>query len=136
MSGTRTHPEAEPTLWPGLVVFSGMMLLILGGFQAIEGIVAIARDEYFATTSDGLVITVDYTVWGWTHLSLGVITIAAGFGVFFGKTWARVVGIIVAGVSALGNLLFLPAYPVWCTIIIATCVLVIYSLAVHGREVR
>ncbi|MEU8240238.1 hypothetical protein AB0C07_18485 [Actinoplanes missouriensis] len=136
MADTRTHAEAEPTIWPGLVVFSGMMLLILGGFQAIQGIVAIARDDYYVTTSSGLGLTLDYTVWGWTHLALGVITIAAAIGVFYGKTWARVIGIGIAGLSALGNLLFLPAYPAWSIIIIGTCVLVIYSLAVHGREVR
>jgi hypothetical protein len=136
MSGTRTYAEAEPTVWPGLVIFSGMMLLILGGFQAIEGIIAITRDEYFLTTSAGLAVTVDYTVWGWTHLVLGLLAAATGVGVFTGRTWARVLGIGLAGVSALGNLLFLPAYPAWSTIIIGTCVLVIYTLAVHGREVR
>ena len=65
-----------------------------------------------------------------------MLTIATGIGVFYGRTWARVIGIGLAAISAFGNLLFLPAYPVWCTIIIATCVLVIYTLAVHGREVR
>jgi hypothetical protein len=135
MSGTRTYTEAEPTVWPGLVVFGGMMLLIVGGFQAIEGIVAITRDEYYATTSSGLVLTVDYTAWGWTHLALGALAIAAGFGVFWGKTWARVTGIVLVTISAFVNLLFLPAYPAWSIIIIGTCVLVIYTLAVHGSSV-
>jgi hypothetical protein len=53
-----------------------------------------------------------------------------------GQTWARVVGIIIAVISAFANLLFIAAYPVWCTIVIAMDVLVIYALAAHGREVR
>jgi uncharacterized membrane protein YjfL (UPF0719 family) len=50
--------------------------------------------------------------------------------------WGRVVGIIIAVISALSNLAFLPAYPIWATIIIALDVLAIYALAVHGREVQ
>jgi hypothetical protein len=50
--------------------------------------------------------------------------------------WARVVGIIIALLSALANIAFLAAYPIWSTIIIAIDVLVIYALAVHGRAVR
>ncbi|WIM98431.1 hypothetical protein ACTOB_002031 [Actinoplanes oblitus] len=126
----------EPTAWVGMVVFAGVMLLLMGGFQAIEGLVAIFKDEYYVATNSGLVLTFDYTVWGWTHLLLGVVAVLTGIGVFLGQMWARVVGIIVAGVSALANLMFLPAYPVWCTIMIATDVLIIYALSVHGREVR
>jgi hypothetical protein len=48
--------------------------------------------------------------------------------------WARVLGIVIAVVSALVNIAFLSAYPLWSTIIIALDVLVIYALAVHGRE--
>ena len=77
----------------------------------------------------------DYTAWGWTHLILGLIAVAVGIGVFAGQTWARVTGIIIAGISALTNIAFLPAYPIWVTIVIALDVLVIYALAVHGREV-
>ncbi|WP_436533123.1 DUF7144 family membrane protein [Actinoplanes sp. HUAS TT8] len=126
----------EPTAWVGAVVFAGVMLLLTGGFQAIEGFVALFKDDYYVTTRNGLVLTLDYTSWGWTHLLLGTLAVLTGIGVFLGQMWARVVGIIVAVLSAFANMLFLPAYPVWCTIVIATDVLVIYALAVHGREVR
>ena len=127
---------ARPTAWAGMVIFSGVMLMLLGGFQAVEGIVAIVKDDYYLTNSSGLVITVDYDVWGWTHLGIGILGAIAGIGVFLGQTWARVVGIGLASVSAFGNLMFLPAFPIWATIIIALDVLIIYALAVHGREVR
>jgi hypothetical protein len=126
----------QPTGWVGMVLFAGVMLMLLGGFQAIEGLVAIFRDEYFVTTNSGLVLTLDYTAWGWTHLLLGIIAVLAGIGIFLGQMWARVVGIIVAVISALANLMFLPAYPVWGAIMIATDVLVIYALSMHGREVK
>ncbi|NMO52265.1 hypothetical protein HH310_13795 [Actinoplanes sp. TBRC 11911] len=125
-----------PTAWVGMVVFAGVMLLMTGTFQVIEGIVAIVRDDYFLVTRSGLVLTWDYTTWGWIHLIIGVIAALTGIGVFLGQMWARVIGIIIAGISALANLAFLPAYPIWATIVIALDVLVIYALAVHGREVR
>jgi hypothetical protein len=119
-----------------MVIFAGVMLLLLGGFQAIEGLVALFRDDYYLTTRSGLVLTFDYTTWGWTHLLLGTLAVLTGIGIFLGQMWARVVGIGVAGLSALANLMFLPAYPFWGTIVIATDILVIYALAAHGRETQ
>ena len=128
------YPEATP--WAGMVVFGGVMLMLLGSFEAMEGFVAILKDEYYLVTRDGLVLTFDFTTWGWTHLTIGAVAIVTGLGIFLAQMWARVMGIGIAGLSALANLAFLPAYPIWCTIVIAVDVLVIYALAVHGREVR
>jgi hypothetical protein len=128
------RPQA--TGWVGFVVFGGVMLMMVGGFQAIQGLVAIFRDDYYLVSRSGLLLTMDFTAWGWTHLIIGLIAVGTGIGVLVGQTWARVVGIIIAVLSALANLAFLPAYPIWSTIIIAMDVLVIYALAVHGREVQ
>jgi hypothetical protein len=128
--------RTQHTAWVGLVVFGGVMLTLTGGFQIMQGFVAILRDEYFYVTRDGLLITMDFTAWGWTHLGLGLIAVGAGIGVLAGQMWARVIGIFVAVVSALANVAFLSAYPIWSTIIIATDVLVIYALTMHGSEVR
>jgi hypothetical protein len=127
---------AQPTGWTGWIAFSGILMIMLGGFQAMVGFVALFRDDYYLVTSDGLVISVDYTTWGWVHLILGGIALLAGFGVLVGQMWARVVGIVLAAVSAIANVAFLAAYPVWSVIIIAVDVLVIYALCVHGREVK
>lgn len=125
-----------PTGWLGVVLFGGIMLLMVGGFQIIQGFVALFRDEYYLVSPNGLVIELDYTAWGWTHLIIGLIAVATGVGVMVGQMWARVVGIVIAVVSALVNVAFLSAYPIWSTIVIAMDVLVIYALAVHGREAR
>ena len=126
----------EPTAWVGIVLFGGIMLLMMGGFQVIEGFVALFKDDYYLVTRNGMIVSVDYTTWGWTHLLIGLVAVATGIGVLLGQMWARVLGIIIAVISALVNIAFLPAYPIWSTIIIAIDVLVIYALAVHGREVK
>ncbi|HEV8565800.1 MAG TPA: hypothetical protein VGQ92_01745 [Actinoplanes sp.] len=125
-----------PTAWVGFVVFGGIMLLMMGGVQAIEGFVAILRDDYYLVSRNGLLINLDYTTWGWIHLIIGLIAVAAGIGVLAGQMWARVTGIVIAVISALANLAFMSAYPIWATIVIAADVLVIYALAVHGGEVK
>jgi hypothetical protein len=124
----------EPTGWVGFLYFAGTMAIMVGGFQATEGLVALFRDNYYAVTRNGLLVTMDYTAWGWTHLVLGLVAVVAGIGIFAGQMWARVLGIVIAAVSALTNMAFLSAYPIWCSIVIAMDILVIYALTVHGRE--
>jgi hypothetical protein len=126
----------EPTAWVGLIVFGGVMMLMMGGFQIIQGIVALFRDEYYLVTRNGLLLTFDFTTWGWIHLIIGLVAVGAGFGVLMGQMWGRILGILIAVVSALANIAFLPADPIWSTIVIAVDVLVIYALTVHGAETK
>jgi hypothetical protein len=128
------YAERGPTGWVVWVVFAGVIMVLAGSFHAIEGLVAIFKDNYYAVAPSGLVVNVDYTAWGWTHLILGILICAAGFGAIVGQTWARVVGVILASLSAIVNLAFVAATPVWSITIIALDVIIIYSLIVHGRE--
>ncbi len=129
------HSDAA-TGWTGWVAFAGVIMIVMGAFHAIAGLVALFKDSYYVVRPSGLVVNVDYTAWGWVHLILGLVALAAGFGVLSGRTWARVVGIILAVVSALVNFSFLGAYPIWMTILITLDVIVIYALAAHGRELQ
>jgi hypothetical protein len=126
----------DPTAWTGWVVFAAFMMIMVGSFQAIQGLVALFDDGFYRVTENGLVVNVDYTVWGWTHLLLGILLIAAGVGVLAGNIVARAVAILLAAVSALVNMVFIEAYPIWSILIITVDVLVIYALVVHGRELR
>ena len=119
--------------WSGWISFAGIMMILLGGFQIIEGLVAILRPAYYLISDAGLVVSVSYTGWGWFHLLLGVLVLAAGFGVMSGRTWARVVGIVLAVISALANLVFIAAYPLWGIVVIAVDVAVIFALT-NGRR--
>ena len=137
--GSSPRQNVEPTGmtgWVGWIAFAGVMMVILGTFHIIDGLVAIFNDEYFAVTKSGLIITADYTVWGWVHLLGGVIIIAAGVAVFTGQVWARAVGVLMAVISAVINIAFLSAYPIWSTIMITLDILVIWALTVHGEELR
>jgi hypothetical protein len=118
------------------VFFAGIMLITGGFVNVIEGIVALAKDDYYLVRPSGLVVGLDYTAWGWTLLLFGALLLFAGYGVMVGQTWARVTGVIIAVLNIVLNMIFMPAYPVWAIIVITVDALVIYALAVHGREVK
>ncbi len=132
------HRPAEParTAWVGWIMFAGVMMIIIGVFEAMAGLVALLDDEYYLVRPSGLALSLDYTAWGWVHLVLGLVIAAAGLGVMIGRVWARAIGVVVAVVSAIANMAFVPAYPVWATLMIVIDVLVIWALTVHGSETR
>ena len=127
--------QPDPTGWTGWIVFASFMMFLLGAFQAVQGLVALFDDGFYVTAGN-LVVEVNYNVWGTVHLLLGVLLLLTGAGVLTGNLAARTIGVILAGLSALANLLFIEAYPFWSIIIITVDVLVIYALTVHGRELK
>lgn len=129
------HVKTQRTAWMGWLVYAAMMLILLGVFQAVSGLVAIFRHSYYLVTSSGLALPVDYGTWGFVHLALAAVLLGAGFAVIRGSLWGRVVGVVVAGLSAVANLAFFAAYPIWSSMIVALDVVVIYALTVHGSEV-
>jgi hypothetical protein len=112
------------------------MMILLGAFQIIEGLVALFHQGFYLVGPQGLVVDVNYNTYGWVHTIIGVVAILTGVGLLAGNMAARVVGIAVACLSALVNLAFISAYPVWSTIMIALDVIVIYAIIVHGRELK
>ena len=118
--------------WSGWVMFASTMMFILGCFHAVAGFVGIFQEDYYRVGENGLVITVDYTTWGWIHLLLGIVVVLAGAALLRGAMWARIVAIVLAVVSSLANLAFMPAYPLWSLIMITVNVLVIYAVTAHG----
>jgi hypothetical protein len=125
----------DPPGWAmGFIVFAAVMMMMTGAFQALAGLIAIFENEFYVATRNYL-FQFDATSWGWIHLIVGVIVALAGFALLSGATWARVVGITLAVLSAIANFLFIPYYPFWSLLIIALDVFVIWALAVHGGRV-
>ena len=118
----------------GLTVFAAALMVVTGIWQIFAGIAALLRNVVYVGTPQ-YIYEFDLTGWGWFHLILGVLVAATGFGVFTGQTWARVVGILLVGLSLIGNFLFIPYYPVWSLAVIALDVVVICALATYRREV-
>jgi hypothetical protein len=119
----------------GFTVFAAIMMLMVGVFQALQGLIAIFENEFYVQTRNYL-FEFDATTWGWIHLVIGLLVAFAGWGLLSGQTWARVVGITLAALSATANFLFIPYYPFWSMLIIAVDIFVIWALASHGRQFK
>ncbi|GGX90688.1 DUF7144 family membrane protein [Streptomyces minutiscleroticus] len=132
---TTTHNSRVGTAqqWAGgLVVFAAVMLAIDGVLQIFRGITALSRDV-FVTTPD-YVFKFNLTAWGWTHIILGAVAVVVSLGLFQVALWARICGVVIAGLIIIANFLSLPYYPVWSVVMIALSGFVIWALCVVKRD--
>lgn len=132
-----TTPEAERAYVDeergyGWVLFAGSMLVMLGVLNTIEGIAAISRSHFFVGNAE--YVFGDLKSWGWTVLIVGVAQALVGIGVFVRNQIARWTGVVVAGLNAIAQLLFIPAYPFWSLALFAVDILVIFGLTVYGQR--
>ncbi|MGA0184661.1 MAG: DUF7144 family membrane protein [Candidatus Nanopelagicales bacterium] len=129
-----TRPENYSDAAVGWTIFASILLIMIGIFQAISGLVAIVNDTFYVVGEEWI-FKFDISTWGWVHLLIGLVMALAGFFLFRGAMWARVVGIVVAAIAAIANFAWLPWYPLWSVIIITVSVFVIWALSVHGRDI-
>lgn len=130
-----SQSRIKVTGWVGWVWYAAIMLMIVGGFDIIQGIIALA-DDNFAVAVEGGLLVFDVTTWGWVHIVGGLIIFLTGLGLWSGQTWARAVAVIVAALNALVQLTIMPAYPFWAVLMVALNMVVIYAVIVHGREAQ
>jgi hypothetical protein len=116
-------------------MFASVMMLLAGMFGIINGIAALVNDEIYVVTEDGIFLF-DFTVWGLIHLTVGILAMFAGLSLLTREAWARFTGVVLAMASALSQLAFIPAFPLWSVVIIGIDVLVIYALLVAWEQVE
>ena len=131
-SGTTQRPDG---LAVGVITAGAVVLILAGVLNAMQGVVALATNEFYVATQRWL-FQFDVTTWGWVHILLGLIAAATGVALLYGAFWARVLGVIVAAVSVIANFVWLPYYPLWAVIIISFDVFVIWALIVNGRDMK
>jgi hypothetical protein len=132
-----TRREFQPLSgWAvGGITFAAVMLVTIGIFQIVAGLVAIIDDDFYVIGRN-YTFDLDTTAWGWIHLLIGILLLAAGYGLFAGATWAGVTAIVVAVLSAVANFFFIPYYPFWSLLIIALDIWVIWALTRPGALER
>ncbi|MEV1177119.1 hypothetical protein [Nonomuraea sp. NPDC049784] len=126
--GRAFHPGAGFSGWLG---FAGTLAMVLGVFNIIEGIIALVNTRFFVTP--GRLLVWNYTAWGVIWLAFGVLLFAIGLGVLAGQMWARVGGVVLAGLAMIGHFAFMAAFPIWSIISIALSALVMYGLIAPPR---
>ena len=116
----------------GRAVFAAVLLMIGGVLNIIYGIAAISNSHFFTAHTN--YVFGSLKTWGWVTLIIGVIQVIAAFSIWSGGDFGRWIGIFVAGLSMIGALLSLPAYPFWSLAVFAIDVLIIYGLAAYGGQ--
>jgi hypothetical protein len=119
----------------GWIGFAGIAMLILGGIDFLQGLIALFEDEYFLVTQSGFLV-VDLTAWGWIMLIWGVLLALAGYGLLAGQTWARWFAIVVVSLNVFAQLGFLgnSTYPLWALTALALNVVVLFALTARWDE--
>ncbi|MEU4267979.1 hypothetical protein [Streptomyces sp. NPDC026092] len=133
MSQNTAPPRSQNTgtssSWAsGGTMFAGVLMLVIGVLDILQGIAAIAEDDVYQRVGD-YVFKWDLTGWGWVHLILGILVAAAGAGILKGSEWGRVGGITLASLNVIAQFMFLPYHPWWALFSMAISIFVIWALA-------
>jgi hypothetical protein len=116
----------------GMVLFASILLLVIGFFNMIYGIAAIANSHVFVANAHYVIG--DLRAWGWVTLILSVLQLIAAGGVLMGNQLARWFAVAVVGINAIEMMFFIPAYPFWALIIIAADVVALWGLCAYGSR--
>jgi hypothetical protein len=121
--------------WSGWISFAGLMIIIIGGLDFFEGLIAVIRDQYYVVTPQQIVVF-DLTTWGWIMMIWGVILLFAGFGLLSGATWARWFSIVVLSLNIIAQLGFVGSaqYPLWALTVLTLTIVVLYALIVRWND--
>jgi hypothetical protein len=115
-----------------MIVFAVALLVTVGVFNLIDGIAAIANSHVFIANAHYVVG--DLRAWGWVVLILGALQVIAAVAVLAGSQAARWFAVVVIGLNAIGQMLFIPAYPFWSLLIIAVDVVALWGLCAYGSR--
>ncbi len=116
----------------GLVLFAAVLLLVVGFFNMLYGIAAIANSHVFVANAHYVIG--DLRAWGWVTLIISVLQLVAAGGILAGNQLARWFAVAVVGLNAIAMMFFIPAYPFWALVIIAVDVVALYGLCAYGSR--
>ena len=119
----------------GWIGFAGIVMLILGGIDFFQGLIALFDDQYYVVTASGFLV-VDLTTWGWIMLFWGVLLVLAGLALTAGQGWARWFTIVVVSLNIFAHLGFLgnSQYPIWTLTAMALNIVVLFALTARWNE--
>ncbi|WP_318211738.1 hypothetical protein [Streptomyces sp. SJL17-1] len=135
---TAPRPPRAPASVTGAAggtLFAGVLMVVIGILDVLQGIVAIAKDDVYTRVGD-YVFEFNLTGWGWTHVVLGILVGLAGTGILMGSEWGRMGGITLAALNTVAQFLFLPYHPWWALFSMAISILVIWALATDDTSFR
>lgn len=126
-----SYSTSEPQGY-GWLMYASIMLGLAGTFNVIDGIVGLSKSSFFVANAH--FVFSNLRTWSWITLFLGILLIAAAFAVLRGSEFYRWFGVAVASLSAIGQLMYLPGYPLWAIAAFAMDLLIVYALIAYGGK--
>jgi hypothetical protein len=116
-------------------LFAATLLVIVGVLNIIYGIGALDDANIF--TNEKRYILTNLNTLGWVCIVLGVIQLIGGFSLIAGNTFGRVIGLIGAGLGAIGALLSIgDSNPWWSLAIFFLCIWILHGILIYGEDER
>jgi hypothetical protein len=131
-----TDTYQEGSTGSGWVVFAAIVMFTIGAIDVIQGLAALLKDEVFLVTDSGLLVTTDYTRWGWTLIIWGIVLVLAAGALFSGKEWGRWFAIVAVVLNMIGQIAWFPAYPLWSLLAIGLGIAVLHALTAGWQRAR
>ena len=128
---------ASKGFWAGWVAFAGLLLMIIGGLDFFQGLVAVIRDQYYVLGDNGALV-IDVSQWGWVMMIWGILLALVGYGVVSGASWARWVAIVGVSLNFLAQLGYDggSGYTLWSLVVVALNILVLWALIVRWDDAK
>lgn len=131
--GAGRREEAGRGIWAvGLVLFAAVFMIVGGIFHAIQGLAAVIDDQFFVVVNN-YAYDLDVSTWGWIHLFGGIIVALAGFALFSGAVWARILAVLLVMGSAVVNFMYIPYFPLWSIVLLVIDGAIIWALLTYGE---
>ena len=118
----------------GWITFAGVVGLLVGAYNALSGIAAIADDDTVTSQAKDVLFGINLTAWGWFWLIVGALQILAGVLILQRNEWGRWLGISFASISAIITVFVIFVFPLWSIAVLALDTLVLYGLVTRGDE--
>jgi hypothetical protein len=120
----------------GWLAFAIAMLALSGVLSGLWGLLTLLRRGVFVATVKGNPLDLDYRLWGWIHIAVGILAVIVAWLLPRGATVVRGIAVGIAALSIICNVLVIESSPVWFMIVIALDVLVIFAVTAHGTDVQ
>jgi hypothetical protein len=131
------QPTAAPRAGAGWITFCGVMLVVAGALNLVDGLWALDVSDSAAIsdeTEELLWYSSTLETWGWIYTIVGGVLILAGIGVFSRNQVARWVGVGAASASMVVNMMWVFVYPIASLITIFLAASVVYGLTAYGGD--
>ena len=115
----------------GWIAFAGVMLIIVGALEIVNGLWALDHHNDAPNVSE-LLYENKLETWGWIMLIWGIVVVVAGFLVFSRNQFGRWIGIIAASIAMIVNMTWIFAFPLAALAVVFLAALVLYALIVYG----